>query len=543
MKRLQSISSPRAGATCVLTCPPRQSMRAVQCRSTGRATTVRAILAAVVCWWIVGASHRDAVQADELPEPVEQQAYAHDSTHGLLAARTTSKFLGARSCAATACHGGIEPDGRFALSRRHEYTQWLDRDPHARGQFTLAQETSQAILRRLARRGEPPEDQAARLANCLACHNPQPSSTVQANSFYSRDGVSCEICHGAAEKWIGAHVEAHWAVRKREDRAAWKSFAGERGFVDTEDLTVRGETCAQCHVGSPGREVNHDLIAAGHPVLKFELAAYHDLLPKHWRAAEARQADPNFEVQLWSAGQTTTIAAALALLDWRASDVPDKHPDAAWPELAEYDCFACHHDLEDPSWRRQRTVAGLPLGMPAWSTWNMGPLRQMGSRNDPLRQRVAVVAEQMQAGFGQDRDAVRAAAAEAAREVATWGRPDDLESIGRQMRHGFQALLDHQRLNDAGQSGQPANWDEAVQLYLAIVAFDHQRSTIDPADINLARSLFRFPKSYDSPRGFLGQRPLRTPSDDPRSPPGSRSRQRVIAALVTLIEQLKTNED
>ncbi|MBI2480853.1 MAG: hypothetical protein HYV60_20165, partial [Planctomycetia bacterium] len=210
-------------------------------------------------------------------EPVEQQAFAIESAHGLLATSQPQKFLGARSCAASACHGGIDPDPRFPLSQRNEYVHWLDKDPHSRSYLTLQNELSKAILERLARSTDDDATRAKRLANCFGCHNPQPDHSQRGETYFTRDSVSCEMCHGPAEQWIGPHVTEAWPHQKQTGDAV------KLGLIKTEEITTRAETCAACHVGSPGREVNHDLIAAGHPALKFELTAYYAMLPKHWR--------------------------------------------------------------------------------------------------------------------------------------------------------------------------------------------------------------------------------------------------------------------
>ena len=42
--------------------------------------------------------------------------------------------------------------------------------------------------------------------------------------------------------------------------------------------------------------------------------------------------------------------------------------DQPWPEFAEYDCFACHHDLRDRAWRRDPVRFGKrPPGSLAWN--------------------------------------------------------------------------------------------------------------------------------------------------------------------------------
>jgi len=185
-----------------------------------------------------------ATEADELAQPAEKQAFTLNSAQGLLSADHTSKFLGARSCAATACHGGIAADPRYPLSQRNEYVFWLDHDPHARAHRTLSNERSRSILKRLARPNESGEIQARRLANCLGCHNPQPAPDQQAATFYPRDGVSCESCHGAAEQWIGAHVAADWRREKTDDPEAWGG-GPQRGwfFEKKRDGGARHKKC------------------------------------------------------------------------------------------------------------------------------------------------------------------------------------------------------------------------------------------------------------------------------------------------------------
>ncbi len=419
--------------------------------------------------------------AQEMDARVEAAALLIDSGRELMSAERSGQFLGARSCAAAACHGGVEPDPRFAHSRRHEYVYWLDHDPHARAYQTLLNEKSARMLARLALPTDRDIDKANRLANCFGCHNPQPDQARQAATFYHREGVSCEMCHGAAERWIEPHVSAPWMTTKQQGGAA------ALGFVDTENVAVRARLCAQCHVGSPGREVNHDLIAAGHPVLKFEFAAYHEMLPKHWRDAAERQANPELERQLWAAGQQASATAALELLASRVDRAVDDEPEAVWPEFAEYDCFACHHELVHPSWRQQ--MAHRPSsGMADWGSWYFGLHRSAG--NDALD----TLAKQMQSSFLPDLAAVRQAIA------ATRMEAPSLEDM----------------LRGSAAAGQPAapptvtNWDEAAQWYLALVAWEQSRRDAGGSEddqitrgITKLRNQLAFPPNFDSPRGIF----------------------------------------
>ena len=89
-------------------------------------------------------------------------------------------------------------------------------------------------------------------------------------------------------------------------------------MVDTKNVLVRAALCASCHVGSAENDVTHDMLAAGHPPLRFEMASHQALIErKHWDDAAAT-AQPEYEVQLWAAGRIASAEAALDLLEGRA---------------------------------------------------------------------------------------------------------------------------------------------------------------------------------------------------------------------------------
>ena len=440
--------------------------------STGKASGTRsyyinkALALLIVALPTMGAFQEVAL-ASEPAASAEQSALAIDSASGLLAARQPHNFLGARSCAASACHGGIDPDPRFPLSRRNEYVTWLDKDPHSRSYQTLNNELSKAILDRLSRPTDDDATRANRLANCFGCHNPQPEPSRRGETYFTRDSVSCEICHGPAEQWIGPHVTASWSQLKESGEAA------KLGFVNTLEIATRAETCAACHVGSPGREVNHDLIAAGHPALKFELTAYYAMLPKHWRDEDERKANPQLELALWQAGQLACGEAAVELLKWRADRAAGENVDAIWPEFAEYDCYACHHDLVHPSWRQASATSSAPLGMPAWGSWYFSRLSESSSES------LHSLADAMQRSFRPDPKLVL----DAAKSVR----------------------LTAPSIN--GAIGDPTSWDDATQQYLALVATEQSLTdagiagpTEVKSTITRLREQLAFPAGHDSPK-------------------------------------------
>src|SRR5262245_30091964 len=228
------------------------------------------------------------------------------------------QYVGAGSCAARACHGSP------TLTRRGEsnsaYTIWMANDPHAQAYAVLHTPESKQMAEGLTL------GNAWEADRCLACHS-LPISHAQAAaakeselSALRADGVSCEACHGPAEKYLVAHTLNNW--RKPGDRNFDPSF----GMKNTADIAPRAQVCAGCHVGQPDpdgrpwRDVNHDLIAAGHPRLNFEFSAYMANLPPHWNTRA--NADRFDELRSWIVGQFTTADAALELLESRAKSAP-----------------------------------------------------------------------------------------------------------------------------------------------------------------------------------------------------------------------------
>lgn len=319
-----------------------------------------------------------------------------------------SAELGSWSCAATACHGGSGEQRRSG----GELELWRNSDPHASAGSLIETPAFAEILLRLnvitalgddTRPGKRvaliTERSEAKVQECMNCHNPRnvPTSwtpledspdTVSIDNLSDGFAISCETCHGAAKDWIGKHYRRDFA---RE----------EHGFHDLKNLVVRGRTCAQCHIGDEQRDMNHDMIAAGHPPLRFELASYQRALPKHWNDSRQRANTRDYELKLWLAGQIANFDTGLSLLESRLArsqskevidDPSGRHPrpSAPWPEFAESNCSSCHQRLRaatewDPA--RPRPYGQQPTLM--WSTWNLGAMESilLGERaTAPLRE-------------------------------------------------------------------------------------------------------------------------------------------------------------
>lgn len=269
-----------------------------------------------------------------------------------------SRLVGVGSCTAAGCHGGGHPNQIVGS----EYNVWIAQDPHARAYSTLFDQRSQRMVQLLD--GLPLGTAAAahKDARCLACHSMTGAEPNETRRDVLSDGVGCEACHGPAEKWLAVHFEHRLTTPERDQLGMW----------NTDSLLARTQVCVRCHVGSPGRDVNHDLIAAGHPRLQFEMSAYLNALPKHWDESQDREnRGADFDASLWAIGQACGSQAALEQLAHRADQ------SKAWPEFAEWSCSACHHDLRDdlPRQKRLADAGGLKGLSVAWDTWNHHTMR------------------------------------------------------------------------------------------------------------------------------------------------------------------------
>ena len=260
--------------------------------------------------------------------------------------------IGSGSCAASACHGSARPIPGSRIFRT-EHSVWIVLDKHARAYETLHAGPAAAIIRALGW-----DRPAYRETRCLACHStPRGRLAGTDADAVRREGVGCEACHGPASRWVNEHASDAWLARAANEKE-------ERGMRPIARLADRALTCAGCHVGAPPdpdqgfpdpRDVNHDMIAAGHPRLTFELADDQERMPRHWnKKAEAPD-------RVRAIGRIASAKAGVDLLRFRAET-----SEAPWPEFSGYDCASCHHALEGPSSRREALPRERAIGLPAW---------------------------------------------------------------------------------------------------------------------------------------------------------------------------------
>jgi hypothetical protein len=222
---------------------------------------------------------------------------------------------------------------------QNEYVTWTQDDPHSRAYEVLNNDQSKAIAARLGLR-------AAHTAKiCLDCHADNVSNAKRGDKFQVSDGVGCEACHGGAENWLSTHYNAP-TVGHADNVAA--------GLYPTENVKERADLCLSCHLGTNDKFATHRIMAAGHPRLSFELDTFTEL----WRTAGRQphyRVDADYGERKDSASHSYAWAAGLLQEGrQRLSLIIDGKilGDGMFPELALYDCHACHRSMKSVQWRR-----------------------------------------------------------------------------------------------------------------------------------------------------------------------------------------------
>ena len=363
------------------------------------------------------------------------------------------QHLGVASCAASACHGKIAPQSGNDVDL-NEYRTWLLTDRHSQAFRILQSAKSGAIASKLG------IADASTANECLDCHADNVSVASRGQKFLLSDGVGCEACHGAAQNWIGGHSKA--AVPHAENVA--------RGLVPLERAQVRAQVCLACHAGDGRRFVTHTLIAAGHPRLRFELETYTANMPAHHRVdADYRQRKAAVSgVNLWLIGQVENARAQVQLLQdrWLVAG-------RLQPELAFYECYACHRPIEELRWTRGRAGPDAQPGTLRLQHQSLAVLTVVTGMIEPqaLPELQQAVAAYVRCGSGDLSD-VRQASARLAEWLdarSSWATRSFSNNEAEQIRR---ALLQY------AASDQGSDYTVAEQLVLSI---DSLSSTLGDA--------------------------------------------------------------
>ncbi len=293
------------------------------------------------------------------------------------------QFLGVATC--VACHNQTlqagNPSSLSALAQNRELCA-LDEvktfettDKHIKAFELLKGDLGQRMEKLLGYKVT--EDK-----RCLACHSNWHWKEGFEKPEHFEFGVTCESCHGAASKWKDPHDKVDWRKVKPDVKEK------EAGFIDVRNPVRRARQCFSCHIGNvtEGKVVTHEMYAAGHPPLpSIEIETFVSQMPFHWRTLRERgefanqkeylaanfpdQKDPTLDL---ARTKSTLIGGVMALresLNLFGEQAVDKHETSVWPELAVFDCAACHHDLRSKSWRRDRGYGASIPGRPQFYSW------------------------------------------------------------------------------------------------------------------------------------------------------------------------------
>jgi hypothetical protein len=281
-----------------------------------------------------------------------------------LPAQSGSRHMGVSSCSSSVCHGSVAPSHTYDVLL-NEYVTWSHEDAHSKAYTALNSPRARSMAAKL---GLP---NAATAKICLDCHSDNVAPEHRGPKFSLTDGVGCEACHGGSERWLTSHTSSHATYRENV----------AHGMYPTADLRERTSLCLSCHYGTDDKFATHRIMAAGHPRLSFELDTFLAIEPAHYKVDDdyLRRKPSYGRTQIWAYGQ---LAAAAAELD--ALQGPRINNSATFPELALFNCYACHmSSMRRYDWsHRLLTLAVEPGSVPI----NDGHLRMawvIARRLDP----------------------------------------------------------------------------------------------------------------------------------------------------------------
>jgi len=253
--------------------------------------------------------------------------------------------------------------------------------------------------------------------------------------------------------------------------------------------------------------VDHEMIAAGHPDLYFELDSFSAQMPRHWKENNSEPGQPDgsdawFDMREWATGQAVQLNRALVHLAERTKgDV--------WPEYSEMECYACHHSLvpAEQSWEQARGYLNRRPGDPPWNLSRYIVLREIvrEADEDEAQKLDAEVmrVNSLMSTLSPKRDDVAAAAASSAQIAG--GVAQKLNTMQYNPALALRLL---QRISSDSDNISAQGWHCAAQAAMAMqslyVAYDRNQKFQDSAQLRAAvAGLFeqlQVPSSYDATR-------------------------------------------
>lgn len=264
--------------------------------------------------------------------------------------KSPAKHLGVATCAASQCHGSAIPRDATGILQ-NEYVTWTQADPHANAYEVLSGDAARRIAARLG------IGNARNAEDCLGCHADNVAADRRGEKFQLSDGVGCEACHGGAEHWLASHYNVA-SVSRADNLAA--------GMYPANDAAARADLCLSCHLGTADKFATHRMMAAGHPRLAFELDTFTELWRTLGRQPHFRDDADYRQRKVVPSHSYTWASGLLAEARLRLDLISSKHFDGVgmFPELAFYDCHACHRSMKTVQWQRLPRHGDTGPGVP-----------------------------------------------------------------------------------------------------------------------------------------------------------------------------------
>jgi hypothetical protein len=301
-------------------------------------------------------------------------------------------FDAQKSC--KGCHG--DQSQKNELCRMIEYHTWENLDPHRIaldwGQKGAPKAGSEAATRAWDIGDRLGIDDVTKSSRCTGCHSVSlPKAAAQKSFQPTAEGVTCVACHGPYQQWVLEHQvtgDTPWQqLTKRSEK--WEKF----GMVDLWNPVTRARVCMSCHIGDPDPEVHklitHEIYAAGHPPLpSIEVAAFSDEQPQHWLYLRCKvdAATKRLEFNSDRLEQTEQVAVSGLMALRRTMELYAASGNGTagdWPEFAQFDCSACHHELKASGGRTTQRGAPGGIGRPSAPTWSRALVRIALDAADP----------------------------------------------------------------------------------------------------------------------------------------------------------------
>ena len=322
------------------------------------------------CWWTTGPVAVAGDEVQTLPAPLRMEVSVQPPVEPPAKPMVAFAAKGTDLC--VRCH-------------RSEQGAWVDasttavwrHDAHSRAHLALSPDNArtrgmEAVL----------GIKAATTAACVACHtHPAGEPAVEEETAMVHGGISCETCHGAGSGYFEPHMEKRWRFLSSAEKEAL-------GMHDLRNPVRKAENCLSCHLGevASGKVITHAMYAAGHPPLSaFEIESFGKAMGPHWKrvwekspSIQQQAAEAGYRTEAASESQRSLIGGLVALrqsatlVDAYASAATENARERPWPELALYDCQACHHELRVPSGRQEAGYGGLVPGRPSLVRWPRG---------------------------------------------------------------------------------------------------------------------------------------------------------------------------